>query len=100
MGGSGGGLFRYMYGRFLKEAAAITGDERLAEMSNEMREIGDQWQDVAILLRRAGKAAAAAPLLRRMSTLMEAIAGYEEQVWGKLRDILGAVNAQTQLSGT
>jgi Domain of unknown function (DUF4872) len=45
--GTGGGIFRYMYGRFLSEAAQITGDERLVKVGDEMRLIGDQWQEVA-----------------------------------------------------
>lgn len=31
IGGTGGGCFRYMYARFLKEAAEITGDSRIEE---------------------------------------------------------------------
>lgn len=41
VGGTGGGIFRYMYARFLSEAARITGDERLLEAGEEMRLIGD-----------------------------------------------------------
>ena len=33
IGGTGGGCFRYMYARFLKEAAEITGDSRIEEAS-------------------------------------------------------------------
>ena len=42
IGGTGGGSFRYMYSRFLKEAAGITGNDKLfraAEMVNESGKI-------------------------------------------------------------
>ena len=52
-GGTGGGIFRYMYSRFLKEAAAILGDERLVEAGDKVRGIGDRWQDVAGIFKRA-----------------------------------------------
>jgi hypothetical protein len=43
-GGTGGGIFRYMFGRFLREGAEITGNARLAEGADEFRQIGDEWE--------------------------------------------------------
>ena len=40
-GGTGGGTFRYMFSRFLREAAEITGDPRLEESADEFQHIGD-----------------------------------------------------------
>lgn len=40
-GGTGGGLFRYMFGRFLTEAAALTGEERFASLGQTWERLGD-----------------------------------------------------------
>jgi hypothetical protein len=50
-GGTGGGIFRYMYGRFLREAAGITGQRGLEPIGQEMLAIGDKWQEAARLFR-------------------------------------------------
>ncbi len=53
--GTGGGGFRFMYATFLKEAAAILGDEELNRMSEEMMEIGDRWRDISLFAIRIGR---------------------------------------------
>jgi len=88
-GGTGGGIFRYMYGRFLKEAADITGDARLADVGEEMRRIGDQWQEVAQHFLRAQTAPHPVALLPQATTPMLAIADREQAAWEKLREIVG-----------
>ena len=45
-----------MYGRFLKEAAAIADDERLSMVGEEIHAIGDQWQRVAHVFEEAYRA--------------------------------------------
>ena len=87
-GGTGGGIFRYMYGRFLKEAASITGDEQLAQAGEEMRAIGHQWQQVASVFESAYTAQAPSALLPRASELMLAIADREQAAWERLRQII------------
>jgi Domain of unknown function (DUF4872) len=89
IGGTGGGLFRYMYGRFLAEAASLLGDDRLHTVGQQLRTIGDQWQAVALAFKdlandrqpAAGLAAAAAPLYT--------IAEQEQHAWAQLRRIVG-----------
>jgi hypothetical protein len=88
-GGTGGGIFRYMYGRFLKEAARITGDEWLAEVGEEMRQIGDRWQEVAQAFKRAHTAPDPTALLTEATTPMTAIADREQAAWERLREIVG-----------
>jgi hypothetical protein len=88
-GGTGGGLFRYMYGRFLKEAADIHSEPRLAQLGEDMRQIGDRWQEVAHIFRRAAKAPDPAGLLPQATLRMEEIANQEQAVWQALREVVG-----------
>lgn len=53
--GTGGAGFRFMYAAFLQEAADVTGNSRLEELSSEMTSIGDQWREFAIITGRIVK---------------------------------------------
>ena len=44
VGGTGGGIFRYMYADFLTEASEITGNQELREVALEIRKCGDLWE--------------------------------------------------------
>lgn len=88
MGGTGGGIFRYMYGRFLQEAANITGDGRLAEVGQEIYAIGDQWQRVAHIFKQAYTAPDPSTLLPEATTPMLGIADREQAAWQRLREIV------------
>jgi len=88
-GGTGGGIFRYMYGRFLKEAASITGESRLADVGDAMQSIGDRWQEVAQIFKQASEAAGQVSTLPDAATRMQAIADREQAAWETLRGIVG-----------
>ena len=45
--GTGGAGFRFMYGAFLQEAAAMTGISELNDYCRRITEIGDLWRDFA-----------------------------------------------------
>jgi hypothetical protein len=88
-GGTGGGIFRYMYGRFLKEAADITGDAALADVGEQMRDIGDRWQEIAHIFKEAAEAPEPAALLPDATSRMKLIADQEQAAWEALREIVG-----------
>ncbi len=88
-GGSGGGLFRYMYGRYLKEAAGITRKNRLSAVGDEFKHIGDRWQQVAEILRRASESGNPAAQLPETTAPLLAIAGLEQAAWHTLLEIAG-----------
>lgn len=91
-GGTGGGIFRYMYGRFLAEAAGLTGESRLAGAGDEFRAIGDSWQSVAETFKTAHAAPDPAALLPEASALIVAIADRELAAWKNLREIVGGTD--------
>jgi len=86
-GGTGGGIFRYMFGRFLHEAAEITADARLEQSAEAFRQIGDRWQQVAVLFREAWRAPDPSTALSQATALMMAIADLEEAAWGRLAEL-------------
>lgn len=83
-GGTGGGIFRYMYGRFLGEAAQITGDPRLAHLGEQLLLIGDEWEVVAAAFADAARADVPADHLEAATEPMYAIADHEQEVWEHL----------------
>jgi Domain of unknown function (DUF4872) len=64
----------------------ITGDPALRELGVELHAIGDRWQDVAELLRKAAQGSSPAEPLAEAGRTLEEIAGREEAVW---RGLLG-----------
>ena len=87
-GGTGGGIFRYMYGRFLEEGAGITGDERLADVGRDMRSIGDLWQEVAGIFKRGSEIANPVDVLAETTAPLLELAGLEEAAWTRLRGLV------------
>ncbi len=88
-GGTGGGIFRYMYARFLAEAAAITGDARLAETGEELRGVGDLWQETAATFKRAASLPEPARALPETTDPLLTIAEREQRIWSALDGIVG-----------
>lgn len=86
-GGTGGGIFRFMYGRFLKEAAAIMGDGRLADIGEEIYAIGDQWQEIAQIFHAAYTAPDPASYLPEAANHLLAVANCEQAAWERLHKI-------------
>jgi len=86
-GGTGGGLFRYMFSRFLLEAATITEERGLEESAAEFQRIGDRWQVVA----EAFKVVSAAPdptaTLGEISPLLHELHGLEGAAWRRLAEL-------------
>jgi hypothetical protein len=86
-GGTGGGLFRYMFGRFLCESAGITGDPRLEASAEEFRQIGDRWEELGEWFRRTSEVSDPAPHLGECAGPLNALADMEETAWRRLQEI-------------
>jgi hypothetical protein len=89
-GGTGGGIFRYMYARFLGEAASIMGEARLTGMGTELAAIGDRWEEVAAALAKAAQADSPADLLETATELMRDVADREQDFWERLDAMIAA----------
>ena len=53
--GTGGAGFRFMYAAFLQEASSKLNCQRLADYSEQMTHIGDDWREFAVLAARMCK---------------------------------------------
>lgn len=53
--GTGGGLFRYLYSRFLKEMGELLNNKQLAGSSQHYQQIGEKWTTIAKLIRETPK---------------------------------------------
>ncbi|MBI3764008.1 MAG: BtrH N-terminal domain-containing protein [Chloroflexi bacterium] len=84
-GGTGGGIFRYMFSRFLREVAGTTGDPRLNEIADTFQRIGDRWQDVAAMFQRASAAKDVVVALAETTSPMMELADLEEAAWTRLQ---------------
>ena len=49
IGGTGGGCFRYMYSRFLKEAEKISGMKVIGDASEMFYEAGKKFTEIGLL---------------------------------------------------
>lgn len=87
VGGTGGGAFRYMFSRFLRESAEITGDLRLAESADEFRQIGDGWERLGEWFRQVSEAPEPDSMLGAGVVSLNALAGLEETAWQRLQEI-------------
>ena len=87
-GGTGGGLFRTMYGHFLEETAEITGEPKLREVAQQFLATGQRWDEVAGLLNRCYQAKAPHELLIQASRCLPKVAEIEEHAWLELWDLL------------
>jgi hypothetical protein len=74
-----------LYGCFLAEAAGLLGAAGLAGAGHSLRQVGDAWQDVAMLFVQAANAAAPGEILGEVPPIMDDIAEREADVWTAIR---------------
>ncbi len=85
--GTGDGLFRYMYGRFLEEAAGITGNRSLSEIGSLVKTCGDMWVNLGIPFKEALTAENPASLLTDVTDRLNEIADKEDEAFTQLADL-------------
>ncbi len=84
IGGTGGGCFRYMYSRFLKEAAEITRNDTLLDVSKKIQKAGEMYTDIGLLFKEAEKVNDIENRIARASDIFLSIADLEEETLSEL----------------
>jgi hypothetical protein len=85
-GGTGGGLFRYIFSRFLHEASKITGIEDLEESAAVFQKIGDQWQALATIFHQGSEEGNSAALRSRIQDALIELSTSEYNAWIDLQE--------------
>lgn len=87
--GTGGGGFRFIYAAFLQEAAALFGDEGLADLSGRCTAVGDLWREFALIAARVCKGRAAVQTsIGELSQLLLQCAAAEETLFRDLQQTM------------
>jgi hypothetical protein len=84
IGGTGGGCFRYMYSRFLKEAAKNVGNKVFEEVSTQFHESGEKFSEIGSMFRDAENAQNINEMIQVASQKFQEIADIEENAYGQL----------------
>ena len=88
VGGTGGGLFRYMFGRFLEQVAGLTSDERLSACAEAFSQIGDAWESLAAWAKQVSAEPDLVDRLGECTAPLLAIASQEQAAWESLQKIV------------
>ncbi|MFC1995312.1 BtrH N-terminal domain-containing protein [Chloroflexota bacterium] len=86
--GTGGGLFRYMYSRLLKEVSKLVSNEEFAKIGDIVKECGDMWADMALPLKDALDHDNPAELVKDVPDKLNTIAVREEEAFRMLKEII------------
>jgi hypothetical protein len=89
IGGTGGGCFRYMYSRFLREAAGVAGRPELAAAADKIHESGRRFSGIAALFKDSFEADDPAGRIAKARPLFLGAADLEEEAFSELSRIVG-----------
>jgi hypothetical protein len=84
-GGSGGGCFRFMLSRFLREAHAMGCGDALGGVADAFETIAEDWDGIARASREASEADAPAEALAPLAAAIALVADREEEAWRAAR---------------
>jgi len=87
IGGTGGGCFRYMYARFLKEAFALTNRPRLLDAATLMHEAGTKFTEIGVRFKAAETMTNLPEEIEHASHAFVELAELEERAYTLLDDI-------------
>jgi hypothetical protein len=81
IGGTGGGCFRYMYARFLKEAAEVTRDKKFLEASALFDQSGKLFTKAGLLFKDFNDTGRIPQKIAEASAILNRIADIEEEAF-------------------
>ncbi len=84
IGGTGGGCFRYMYSRFLKEAMEITGRKTIGEAAKIFHKAGEKFTEIGLMFRDAETMDNVNEKIEIASKKFYELAGIEEKAYSIL----------------
>ena len=82
--GTGGGNFRRLYSRFLKEASELISDERLPKAWKKLESSANTWSEIARLLLKASQAENTEEAISRAHEKIIECADTEEQAFSSI----------------
>jgi hypothetical protein len=86
IGGTGGGCFRYMYARFLKEAMELTGNKAIGDASEIFHVAGEKFTEIGLLFKDAETMGNVDQKLEIASHKFDELAGIEEKAYAILNE--------------
>ena len=92
-GGTGGGMFRYMYSRFLLEAATICDCPDLIDVGKDLQQVGDGWQAIALGFKEAAAEEDPGGFLESLRAPLSVMAEREAEIWESLDELYTAHGA-------
>jgi hypothetical protein len=93
IGGTGGGCFRYMYSRFLEEAAKITKNEALNDASKMFDESGKKFSEIGLMFKDAETMSNLGEKIEVASEKFKEVADVEEKACLHLAESIPVNNA-------
>jgi hypothetical protein len=81
IGGTGGGCFRYMYSRFLKEAAKTTANKKLENAASMIHESGKHFAEIGHLFKNAETISDIQSRIEQAQKKFNVIADKEEETY-------------------
>ena len=87
VGGTGGGSFRYMYSRFLKESARLTENDKLLGPAEKLQKAGVLFTKVGLLFKDPDLKEGLQDRIKTAGSLYIEIADMEEEAYKELTDI-------------
>jgi len=88
IGGTGGGCFRYMYSRFLKEAADIISNKELENIASMIYDSGKLLSEVGLIFKDAEVAMNLDERIKNATEHLDKIANLEENAFIQLSKII------------
>ena len=86
IGGTGGGCFRYMYSRFLKEAMEITRRKTIGRAAEIFHEAGEKFTEIGLMFKDAETMGNVNEKIEIASQKFYELARIEEKAYSILKD--------------